>query len=198
MVQRWDSNHDAVADRKAVLTTGQVARICHVAPRTVSKWFDTGKLRGYRIPGSRDRRIPLPQLIAFMRAHGIPLDGLDGGICRVLLIDSQAPDGAAEALNTTGRYDVRVAANEFQAGMLAEQLSPHAIVVNVGQSSRAASEMCRSIRENASLMGAKLIGATDGPIADELASLGFDGILRRPYSAADLARAVEQATDLVA
>ena len=43
--------------QKEVLTTGEVARICRVAPRTVSKWFDTGKLRGYRIPGSRDRRI---------------------------------------------------------------------------------------------------------------------------------------------
>ncbi|NLE61752.1 MAG: helix-turn-helix domain-containing protein, partial [Planctomycetes bacterium] len=25
---------------KDVLTTGDVARICNVAPRTVSKWFD--------------------------------------------------------------------------------------------------------------------------------------------------------------
>ena len=39
---------------KEVFTTGEVARICNVAPRTVSKWFDTGQLRGYRIPGSKD------------------------------------------------------------------------------------------------------------------------------------------------
>ena len=43
---------------KKVFTTGQVAKICKVAPRTVSKWFDSGRLRGYRIPGSQDRRIP--------------------------------------------------------------------------------------------------------------------------------------------
>ena len=53
---------------KDILTTGEVARICNVAPRTVSKWFDTGQLRGYRIPGSKDRRIPLAQLIRFMKA----------------------------------------------------------------------------------------------------------------------------------
>ena len=41
-----------------VFTTGQVAKICKVAPRTVSKWFDSGRLKGYRIPGSQDRRIP--------------------------------------------------------------------------------------------------------------------------------------------
>ena len=44
---------------KDVLTTGEVAKICNVAPRTVSKWFDSGALTGYRIPGSKDRRIPL-------------------------------------------------------------------------------------------------------------------------------------------
>ena len=48
--------------QKDILTTGEVAKICNVAPRTVSKWFDSGQLRGYRIPGSKDRRIPLAQI----------------------------------------------------------------------------------------------------------------------------------------
>ena len=42
---------------KEVLTTGEVAKICNVAARTVSKWFDSGQIEGYRIPGSKDRRI---------------------------------------------------------------------------------------------------------------------------------------------
>ena len=56
-----------------VFTTGQVAKICKVAPRTVSKWFDSGRLRGYRIPGSQDRRIPREYLIKFLKEHGMPL-----------------------------------------------------------------------------------------------------------------------------
>ena len=60
-----------------VLTTGQVAEICEVAPRTVTKWFDDGKLEGYRIPGSRDRRIPLDKLKAFMKCSDIPISLLD-------------------------------------------------------------------------------------------------------------------------
>ena len=47
---------------RTIFTTGQVAKICKVAPRTVSKWFDSGRLRGYRIPGSQDRRIPREHL----------------------------------------------------------------------------------------------------------------------------------------
>ena len=57
------STADKTKEYKDVLTTGEVAKICNVAPRTVSKWFDTGALTGYRIPGSKDRRIPLTQLI---------------------------------------------------------------------------------------------------------------------------------------
>jgi excisionase family DNA binding protein len=59
-----------------VYTTGQVARICHVAPRTVSAWFDSGRLLGYRLPGSRDRRIPEGRLREFMSGHGMPMDEL--------------------------------------------------------------------------------------------------------------------------
>ncbi len=51
---------------KKVFTTGQVAKICKVAPRTVSKWFDSGRLRGYPhstpgIAGIPAAPLPVPQ-----------------------------------------------------------------------------------------------------------------------------------------
>ena len=61
---------------KDVLTTGQVSRICCVAPRTVCKWFDSGLLRGYRIPAGRSRRIPVTELIRFMKANNMPTEKL--------------------------------------------------------------------------------------------------------------------------
>ena len=193
-------NQAVAADRRAVLTTGEVARICHVAPRTVSKWFDSGRLRGYRIPGSRDRRIPLAQLVAFMRAHGIPLDGLDGGICRVLIMDAGAPDGLAEALNRSDRYNAHVAPNEFEAGMLAEQLRPHVIVVSVGSDQNAAAEICRNVKASAGFGSAQVIATgtdIDQRRAERLLADGFDACLRKPYSPLDLVRAIEDATNLV-
>ena len=69
-------NVNKVTKLRYVLTTGQVSKICHVAPRTVCRWFDSGQLRGYRIPGSKDRRIPLPELVRFMQAHNIPTEAL--------------------------------------------------------------------------------------------------------------------------
>ena len=62
-----------------IFTSNEVAKICKVAPRTVAKWFDSGRLRGYRVPGSQDRRIPREYLIRFLKENAItqPLEELE-------------------------------------------------------------------------------------------------------------------------
>jgi excisionase family DNA binding protein len=182
--------------RKDVLTTGEVARICHVAPRTVSKWFDTGELRGYRIPGSRDRRIPVDQLTAFMRLHGIPLDSLDGGTCRVLLIFRDPPDDLIRQARAGNRYELRSAANCFEAGVLAQQFRPHAVIVDVEEDSDAL-EVCHNIKECPSLGSACVLAVcADEQQGRRLEAGGFQNFLVRPVNLEQLARAVERATNL--
>jgi excisionase family DNA binding protein len=115
-----------------VFTTGQVAEICHVAPRTVSKWFDSGRLRGYRIPGSRDRRIPRESLKSFLKENGMPLGALqDTGCVRVLVIAGDAPviDSIMASLRPDG-FDLRAAASAFEGGSLAAQFKPHAVIID--------------------------------------------------------------------
>jgi two-component system response regulator RpaA len=60
--------------QSGVYTTGQASRICRAAPRTVSKWCDSGMLKSYRLPMSRDRRILRGDLLKFLVAHGMPTD----------------------------------------------------------------------------------------------------------------------------
>jgi len=62
-----------MAKGNKVLSSGEVAKVCHVAPRTAQKWIDAGLLKGYRIPGSRDRRVPVEEMIRFMKHHGMPV-----------------------------------------------------------------------------------------------------------------------------
>src|ERR687895_345614 len=91
-----------------VFTTGQVAKICKVAPRTVSKWFDSGRLRGYRIPGSQDRRIPREHLIKFLKEHGMPLGELEEeGLHKILIIgaDKLFIDRVKEMLPKDAAYE---------------------------------------------------------------------------------------------
>jgi len=43
---------------KTVFTTGEAAKICKVSQQTIIRCFDNGQLKGFRVPGSRFRRIP--------------------------------------------------------------------------------------------------------------------------------------------
>lgn len=66
---------------KKFYTTGQVAKLCKVASHTVSMWFDSGRLRGYRIPGSQDRRIPRESLEIFLKTNEMPtLESLENDL----------------------------------------------------------------------------------------------------------------------
>ena len=119
---------------KKVFTTGQVAKICKVAPRTVSKWFDSGRLRGYRIPGSQDRRIPREQLIRFLKEHGMPLGELEEEEWHKILVigaENLFIDRVKELLPEDDDYKYEVANSGFEAGIQAESFHPDTIVIDL-------------------------------------------------------------------
>lgn len=182
---------------KDVLTTGQVAKICNVAPRTVSKWFDSGQLRGYRIPGSKDRRIPVQQLVRFMRAHGIPTDELESGQIRVLIVDNDRDlaNVLVNQLTEHGDYDLKQAHSGFEAGVVAEQFRPHVILLEITLRDVDGKEVCRHIQSNPELQGTKVVamsGAlTDGE-AQALLQQGFDGFLKKPFDVHQAMSAIEE------
>ena len=181
--------------RKDVLTTGEVAKICKVAPRTVSKWFDSGQLRGYRIPGSRDRRIPVEQLIKFMKAHGMPLDGLETGQTRVLIIEPE-PDLAEllqTALTDQADYEVKVAHSAFEAGAVVSDFAPHVILVDTATPDINPQAMIRFLRANPDLQDARLVAVGTG--MDEAQKQhwlqqGFHACLGKPFE-------IKQIIDLI-
>src|SRR5882672_5411291 len=72
---------------KTVFTTGEAAKVCKVSQQTIIRCFDSGQLKGFRVPGSRFRRIPRDQLFSFMRDNGIPTEALDSGKRKILVVD---------------------------------------------------------------------------------------------------------------
>ena len=61
---------------KDVLTTGEVAKICNVAARTVSKWFDSGQIQGYRIDaGYLSTALGRPKYRTFLELGGSEVEG---------------------------------------------------------------------------------------------------------------------------
>lgn len=182
---------------KEVLTTGQVAKICQVAPRTVSKWFDNGQLRGYRIPGSKDRRIPLQQLIRFMKAHGIPLDNLETGQKRVLIVDEQADLTTLlkRVLEEAGRFEVMIAESAFEAGALTDEFRPHVLVIDVDLPGMDGRVLARYLTMHSDLQTTNLIGVSASMTELDrqmLLAQGFHATLAKPYHVRELLELIEE------
>ena len=191
-----------MAKGRNVLTTGEVARICNVAPRTVSKWFDSGQLKGYRIPGSKDRRIPVSELVRFMKAHNMPATLLPVSKTRVLIVDSNTSSSSAiaESLRNNGNYEVKTVNNNVEAGMVAQKFMPHVLLINLLAKDIAAMEICRGIRANEDLQTIKVIAIAHRLSSSESAALlqkGFDGYVPDSGDADEVINEIEKATAII-
>ena len=174
--------------RKDVLTTGQVAQICNVAPRTVTKWFDSGKLRGYRIPGSKDRRIPFNELIRFMKTHSIPTDSIEKGAIRILVIDSDHIQASrlAQSLLDKGSFDIQTASTGFDAGLLAQKFLPNIILINLLCPEIDAQQLCAHIHRQEDLKDCKIIA-----LAGSLSQAEIQALCNKGFHAAAPADSIE-------
>lgn len=187
---------------KDVLTTGEVAKVCNVAPRTVSKWFDSGQLKGYRIPGSKDRRIPMGSLLQFMKDHGIPMDGVMAGNTRVLIVDDdeEITTVLEKLLTEQTNYVVKSAANGFQAGLECERFKPHVMLLDIHLSEGDATHVASLIRDNDDLAMTRII-AMSGKLTDGQSSVlrgqGFDGFLKKPFQVRQVIESIEKVASIV-
>jgi excisionase family DNA binding protein len=187
---------------KNVLTTGDVAKICNVAPRTVSKWFDKGQLKGYRIPGSKDRRIPLSELVRFMKQHNMPTDNLAFGTIRVLIVDTneQSSSRLAEQLHQKTDYTIETVNTEFETGLKAQKMTPHVMLINLMSEGINAGQICRNIHSNEDLKAVKIIAVTNLLKESEKNALlekGFDDCIEEPSDIITVIRKIEKATSII-
>ena len=171
---------------KTVFTTGEAARICKVSQQTIIRCFDNGQLKGFRVPGSKFRRIPREQLFLFMRDNGIPTDALETGKRKVLVVDDD-PDLVeliVSVLDNDGRFETRVANNGFEAGMMVKEYRPDLIVLDVMLPDINGKEVCVRVRNDDTLENVKIIcisGMVERDKISELKEAGADDFLQKPF-----------------
>ena len=191
-----------MAKGKNVLTTGDVAKICNVAPRTVSKWFDNGQLKGYRIPGSKDRRIPVSELVRFMKLHNMPTATLPVGKIRVLIVDSNDDTSLtlADALRSKTDYEVQTVHSNFEAGAIAQRFAPHVLLVSLLAEGITATDICKNIRANEELQTIKIVALANQLSDFESAALlqkGFDAYISDSGDVTEVVRKIEESTAII-
>ncbi|MFM7071391.1 MAG: response regulator [Planctomycetota bacterium] len=172
---------------KTVFTTGEAAKICKVSQQTIIRCFDNGTLKGFRVPGSRFRRIPRDQLFAFMRDNGIPTDALESSRRRILLVDDdqELVDLLRDAFERDGRFEVHTANNGFDAGMKVKELRPDLVVLDVMLPDINGKEVCQRVRSDESLDSVKIIcisGMVEQDKVEELRAAGANDFLQKPFA----------------
>lgn len=183
-----DSNHRAgrAPAMKSVYTTGEVAQICKVSQQTVIRCFDSGRLRGFRVPGSRFRRIPRESLIRFMKDNAIPLDQLDSGKKRVLVVDDDEAiiEMFAELLERDGRFEIRTARSGYDAGVVTREFMPDLMVLDYKLPDINGNVVCQTVRSSPQFEHMKILlisGVADPDEVRELIQLGADDFIKKPF-----------------
>ena len=171
---------------KTVFTTGEAAKICKVSQQTIIRCFDSGQLKGFRVPGSRFRRIPRDVLYKFMKENGIPTDALESGKRKALIVDDDVElvELITDALVADGRFEVRIANNGFDAGMMVKEYHPDIIVLDVMLPDINGKEVCQRVRSDAALDDVRIIcisGMVEQDKIQELKLSGANQFLQKPF-----------------
>lgn len=186
-----------VIRRSDPLTTGQAAKVCRVACRTLTRWIDTGMLEGRRMPGvpeRRDRRVSRSALLAFMREYGIPTDLLEEKPFRMLLVSRDELLSAAVVSSIAQvplPTECATAVDFFSAGTECERLQPDVVICDFALG-RDWSELLRhELRKREEQTGrkpTKLVALVGEDESDQ--QPGWDSVFKRPFDTELLAAKV--------
>jgi excisionase family DNA binding protein len=184
---------------KAVYTTGEAAEICKLSQQTIIRCFDSGQLNGFRVPGSKFRRIPRALLLQFMKENNIPLDGFGGDKIRILVVDDdpEIVELFLDALQSDGRFEVATAQTGYDAGVLTQQFSPDIVVLDYMLPDINGNVVCKTVRDNPELSHIKILiisGVVNPAEVDKLMDAGADDFIKKPFN---IENVIERVMELV-
>lgn len=188
---------------KKVFTTGEAAEVCKVSQQTIIRCFDAGRLNGFRVPGSRFRRIPREELIRFMNGNDIPLDALEGAVRRILVVDDD-PNIIQLFQDTLGQdegFEVTTASTGYDAGLLTEAFKPHLIVLDYMLPDLNGDVVCQRIRSRSDMANTKIIfvsGVVEPSEIERLRAAGADDFMKKPFSIVALTERIRELLEVKA
>ncbi len=190
-------NRDRENTMKTVFTTGEAAEICKVSQQTIIRCFDSGRLKGFRVPGSRFRRIPRDALMLFMKENGIPPDALDSGKSKVLVVDDdpEIVELFVDVLERDGRFEVKTANTGYDAGIITSEFEPDLIILDYMLPDINGNVVCKTIRSKPEMEHTKIVivsGVVNQDEINELLRSGADEFVKKPFNIEKLIERVGQ------
>lgn len=153
------------------------------------KWFDKGKVKGYRAPtGKKGRKIPRDNLVAFMKENGIPMGNLDEEeIFRILgvSLDYLVMMTMGNMFIEEEGYRLEFTSSAFQAGILLVEQNPDVVLVGFSLGEGIAAQLAETVGHRPTFRPP--VVAITGQDKDESVKItGFDKVFNTPVNCAAL------------
>lgn len=186
---------------KDLFTTGEAADICKVSQQTIIRCFDSGRLEGFRVPGSKFRRIPRQSLVKFMKDNGIPLDNLDSGKRKVLVVDDdpEIVELICDILSRDGRFEIKTASSGYEAGIMTQQFNPDVILLDYMLPDINGNVVCQTIKQTPAFENIRIIivsGVIKQDEIDQLLKSGAEDFIKKPFDIHELINKVNDVLQL--
>ena len=176
-----------------VFSTTKAAEICGLSRRFIAQCVDSGRLKGYKVPGSKIRRIPRDCLVKFMTEYKIPLGILENDEMIKILAVSTDPwitVGFKQDVERSPSLKAKIVPSIFEAGVVIKAFRPDCVVVDFAIHFYGILAMCHNIRHNPEFEDMIIIGL----LSD--AKVDFDGsalteMHKKPVNLAFLAERIQ-------
>ena len=182
---------------KDILTAGEVAKICRTSRQTVNRWLKYGELKGYRPTKKSDWRITRKELLKFMVENNIPLEFINEGKIKILVVDDEVNmvKTIERAFKNEEKFIIETAYSGFSAGIKLEKFKPEVIILDIILGDIDGREFFDYIRNHPEMNGTKIIGISGKLANDEIQPLldkGFNEFLQKPFDMGELKKRILQ------
>ncbi len=179
-------------------TTFEVARLCGVFHTTVINWVNKGKLKARVTPGGH-RRIPLSELVAFMKKYDMPIPAdIEDGSKQVLILDDEPTMTRLleKGFNKhSERYNVQVANNPVDALVVIGKKLPHLLVVDLLMPVMDGFQVCQILKSNPATKAMKIVAISGKKLTSsqqDFLNKNCDKFLQKPFELAELVGTVDK------
>jgi DNA-binding response OmpR family regulator len=132
-----------------------------------------------------------------MRTNNIPLDNLDSGKKKILIVDDddEIIELIVDVLVRDSRFDVKTASSGYDAGVQTQQFRPDLILLDYMLPDVNGNIVCQTIRSNPEFENIRIIivsGVIKQDEIEELLKAGAEDFIRKPFNIAELTGKISQ------
>jgi len=179
-------------------TTFEVARLCGVFHTTVINWVNKGKLKARVTPGGH-RRIPLSELIPFMKKYDMPVPAdIEDVHSQVLVLDDEPmmtrliEKGFAKVRE---RYQLQVSNNPVDALVLVGKKLPDLLIMDLMMPVMDGFQVCQILKSSPATKDMKIIAISGRKLTaaqQDFLAKNVDEFVQKPFEMSDLVATVDR------